>query len=252
MKLVESTWEDVSKLDKNTPVVIPIAAIEQHGRHLPVSVDSMLCGEVIRRVSDTLHGKVLFAPLTWFGNSHHHMDFAGTLSANPRLYLDMLNNLADNFIDHGFKRIVFINGHGGNIYPGKQATFELRQKYRHRSDLLLLFSTYWDLSPAPQVELKDFVQKKMGHACEWETSMMMKLAPNLVKGNVLDLKKVEFGFAFEPAYRGWITKDRTEPGHIGDPKHATAEKGEVLFSTFAKDAVAFLEKVIAWDGKSWF
>jgi creatinine amidohydrolase len=82
--------------------------------------------------------------------------------------------------------------------------------------------------------------------------MMMKLAPNLVKGNVLDLKKVEFGFAFEPAYRGWITKDRTEPGHIGDPKHATAEKGEILFSTFAKDAVTFLEKVIAWDGKSWF
>jgi creatinine amidohydrolase len=166
MNLAELTWEEVSNLNKNMPVVIPVAAIEQHGRHLPVFVDSILCGEVIRRVSETLKGKALFAPLTWFGNSHHHMDFPGTLSANPRLYLDLLNNLADNFLDHGFKRIVFINGHGGNIYPGKQAIFELRQKYRHRNDLLLLFGTYWDLNPEPRPALKDFVQHKMGHACE--------------------------------------------------------------------------------------
>ena len=252
MNLAELTWEEVSNLNKNIPVVIPVAAIEQHGRHLPVFVDSILCGEVIRRVSETLKGKALFAPLTWFGNSHHHMDFPGTLSANPRLYLDLLNNLADNFLDHGFKRIVFINGHGGNIYPRKQAIFELRQKYRHRNDLLLLFGTYWDLNPEPRPALKDFVQHKMGHACEWETSMILKVAPHLVKGKVAELKKVEFGFNFEPAYRGWITKDRTEPGHIGDPRHATAEKGEILFKTFADDAVQFLEKVIAWDGKSWF
>ncbi|MSR31793.1 MAG: creatininase family protein [Gemmataceae bacterium] len=252
MNLAEMSWEEVGGLSRDTPVVIPVAALEQHGRHLPVFVDSMLLGEVIRRVSEAMQGKVLFAPLTWLGNSHHHMDFPGTLSAEPRLYLDLLENLANNFIDHGFKRIVFINGHGGNIYPGKQAVFELRQKYRDRNDLLLLFSTYWDLAAGNPVEGKNFVQAKMGHACEWETSMILKLAPHLVKKPVASLKKVEFGFAFEPAYRGWITKDRTEPGHIGDPCHATAEKGELLFSTFSKNAVGFLEKVIAWDGSSWF
>jgi len=56
---------------------------------------------------------------------------------------------------------------------------------------------------------------------------------------------------FEPATRGWITQERTEPGHIGDPGAATAEKGETLFRVFSDDVVAFLERVIAWDGKGW-
>ena len=90
----------------------------------------------------------------------------------------------------------------------------------------------------------------MGHACEWETSMMLRLAPHLV-GDLKHVAPVAFGNAFEPATRGWITKERTEPGHIGDPGAATAEKGETLFRVFSDDVVVFLERVIAWDGKGW-
>ena len=61
----------------------------------------------------------------------------------------------------------------------------------------------------------------------------------------------EFGVPFEPASRGWITKDRSAAGHIGDPRHATAEKGETIFSTFANDVVQMPERVLKWDGKSW-
>ena len=82
----------------------------------------------------------------WLGNSHHHMDFPGTVSAEPRVWLDLLCGLVDNFITHGFRRIVVLNGHGGNDVPGRQATFELRQKHRERADLLLLFATYWNLA----------------------------------------------------------------------------------------------------------
>jgi creatinine amidohydrolase len=90
----------------------------------------------------------------------------------------------------------------------------------------------------------------MGHACEWETSMMLRLRPDLV-GDLSNVQAVEWGNAFEPASRGWITKDRTEPGHIGDPRTASAEKGEILFRTFTADVVSLLERVIKWDGKSW-
>ena len=55
----------------------------------------------------------------------------------------------------------------------------------------------------------------------------------------------------EAPSRGWITKERTGPGHIGDPRHATAEKGETLFQVFSADVIALLERVIQWDGKSW-
>jgi creatinine amidohydrolase len=250
VELLEMTWPQVAALDKNVPVVLPIAALEQHGRHMPLFTDSLLLGEVVRRAKEALQDRVVFAPLLWLGNSHHHIDFPGTLSAAPRTYLDVLIDLAENCITHGFRRIVLLNGHGGNTVPSQQAMFELRQKYRPRADLLLLSATYWSLGSQPNQVVPGIAQGQMGHACEWETSMMLRLAPQLVR-NHEQAPPVAFGRMFAPASRAWITKDRTEPGHIGDPRHATAEKGEALFRLFAADVVRFLERVVAWDGKEW-
>ena len=246
MYLADLSWPAVAALDKQTPVVIPVAAVEQHGHHLPVYTDSLLLGEVVRRVEIALGTRVLFAPLQWLGNSHHHLDFPGTLSANPRLYLDLLRELAENFLTHGFKRIVFLNGHGGNITPGKQAVFELRQHHRQRHDLLLLFATYWEFSHP-----ENLVQPAMGHACEWETSMIQHLAPHLVVGDPAKLETVPFGMGFEPATRGWTTQDRTVPGYIGSPQHASPRKGERLFHAFAAGVEKFLSGVEQWDGQRW-
>ncbi len=250
MHLFEMTWPQVEALPKSTPVVIPVAALEQHGRHMPLFTDSLLLGEVVRRVSETMKDRVLFVPLTWIGNSHHHIDFPGTISASPRLYLDLLADLMENMIFHGFQRIILLNGHGGNIVPAQQATFEIRQKHRTRKDLLLLSTTYWTLGGQPKTVDPSIKQDKMGHACEFETSMILKIAPHLV-GDLKKVEEVPFGNSFEPAHRAWITKDRTAPGHIGDPRHATAEKGETIFKVFSADVVTLLERVIAWDGKSW-
>jgi creatinine amidohydrolase len=250
MQLTDLNWPAVLALSKDTPVVFPIAALEQHGRHMPLFTDSMLLGEIIRRVAERLHDTVLFAPLQWLGNSEHHLDFAGTLSATPRAYLDLLGGLMENFIQHGFRRLIFINGHGGNDTPGKQVIFEVRQRHRNRADLLLLLATYWNLGSNPRQVDPTLQQEQMAHACEWETSMMLRIAPHLV-GDLKGITPVEPGNAFEPASRGWITKDRTKPGHIGSPHLATAEKGESLFQVFTNDVAALLERVIRWDGQSW-
>lgn len=250
MNLTDLKWTDVDALRRDVPVVIPIAALEQHGRHMPVFTDSMLLGEVLRRASEPLKDRVLFAPMMWLGNSEHHLDFPGTMTASPRVYLDLLRDMAENFLFHGFQRIVFVNGHGGNIVPSQQVTYELRQKHRSRSDLLLLATTYWTLGGKPWEAGVPMVQRRMGHACEFETSMMLRLNPHLV-GDLAKVQEVDWGNAFEPANRGWTMKDRSEPGHIGDPRTASAEKGEILFRTFAADVVALLERVIAWDGQSW-
>jgi creatinine amidohydrolase len=244
MQLADWKWPDVAALSRQMPVVIPIAALEQHGHHLPLFTDSLLLGEIVRRAAQQLEGRVLFTPLLWLGNSAHHLDFPGTMTASPQVYLDLLKDLVENFLFHGWQRIVLLNGHGGNIVPAQQALFELRQKYRHRHDLLLLSTTYWTLGTRPQTLDPRFVQSRMGHACEWETSMMLRLAPHLV-GDYTAVRAIAQQDDYEPAHRAWITKDRSEPGHIGDPRHASAEKGEQLFEWFTRDVVALLEQILA-------
>ena len=250
MQLAELTWPAVQALHKDTPVVFPIAALEQHGHHLPLFTDSMLLGEIVRRASEGVGDRVLFAPLTWLGNSDHHLDFPGTLSAPPRAYLDVLGGLLENFIQHGFRRLVFVNGHGGNDVPGRQVIFEVRQRHRQRDDLLLLFATYWNLADRSQLAGLGLHQHEMGHACEWETSMILRLAPHLVR-DFKRVEPVEPGTGFAPATRGWITKERTEAGHLGYPHDASAEKGEALFREFSDGLTGLLKRVIAWDGKGW-
>ncbi len=249
MRLAELNWPAVAALSKDTPVVAPIAALEQHGGHLPLFTDSMLLAEVVRRAEPALGDRVLWAPLFWLGNSHHHLDFAGTLSAAPRTYLDLLGDLIDNLVKHGFRRIVLLNGHGGNITPARQAVFEARQRYREPNGPLFLEATYWQLASGPRVLPPSFTQDQMGHACEWETSMILRLEPRLV-GPIEGLEPVPLAAGFEPGARGWLTQDRSTTGHIGDPRSATAAKGQILLEMFATEAAAYLERVISWDGCS--
>lgn len=84
---------------------------------------------------------------------------------------------------------------------------------------------------------------------------MLAIRPDLVKEH-RTLSPMDVGFGFEPAYRGWITQERTKagaeaPGHLGDPRHADAGKGEFLFETFADGVAKFLDRVASWDGESW-
>lgn len=249
MHLAQLTWPVIDALDRDTPVVIPVAALEQHGHHLPVFTDSLLLGEIVRRAHERLNQRLLLVPLMWLGNSHHHLDFPGTLSAEPRVYLDLLNGLIDNFIVHGFRRIVVVNGHGGNDVPGRQSVFELRQRYRKRRDLLLLFATYWQLAE-PAARIPDLVQSTMGHACEWETSMVLAIAPDTVREH-LSINATDATESFAPAARAWTMPDRSPAGHIGNPGAASAAKGEQLLELFSAGLVDFFERVLHWDGASW-
>jgi len=249
MQLAELTWPDVDALDRDMPVVIPVAALEQHGHHMPLFTDSLLLGEIVRRAHESLQDDVLLVPLMWLGNSHHHMDFPGTVSGEPRVWLDLLCGLVDNFVTHGFRRIVVVNGHGGNDVPGRQALFEMRQKYRERDDLLFLLGTYWNLADAPS-KIDGLTQDQMMHAGEWETSMILHLHPHLVK-NHESADPVDSGNPFLPAHRAWIIPDRTRTGHIGYPAEATSEKGEQLLTVFSAGLTDLLRRVIRWDGTSW-
>lgn len=240
MQLLELNWPQVKALAPRTPVIVPIAALEQHGPHMPVFTDSLLLGEVARRVEEPLRDRILVTPLLWLGNSEHHLDFAGTLTAAPRTYITLLKEITGNLITHGFGRILLLNGHGGNIVPAQQALFELRQEHRRRNDLQLLSATYWEAGPPPKAP--SLVQNRMGHACEWETSMILHLHPHLV-GDLSGLEPISQDMPYAPAHQAWITTDRSGAGYIGDPAAATAEKGALLLDHFTANVVALLRRV---------
>ena len=118
---------------------------------MPLFTDSLLLGEVMRRVTERLKDRVLFTPLMWLGNSEHHLDFPGTMTAAPRVYLDLLKDMVENFLFHGFRRIVMVNGHGGNIVPGSAGHVRgAAEISRSGCDLMLLSTTYWTLGAKPQ------------------------------------------------------------------------------------------------------
>ena len=246
MYLTNMTSPAIAALDHNTPVVLPLAAVEQHGLHLPLATDSLLLAEVVRRAELQAPDAALFAPLQWLGNSEHHADFPGSMFPSARLYIDLLQDMVDCFLRHGFRRFLFLNGHGGNVIPAKQAVFELRQKHRDRSDLLLLFTSYWNLGKPQDPSLH---QPEIGHAGEWETSMIQRLAPHLVAQDPSTLETVPFELGFEPAYRGWTTRERSATGHIGSPELANPEKGEHLFSVFSDGVAQFLGRMRGWSGE---
>lgn len=245
MHLTHLTWPQVGSLVPRTPVVVPIAALEQHGPHMPVFTDSLLLEEIVRRVEAEISDQVLFAPVMWLGNSEHHLDFPGTLTASPRTYLNLLVELADNLLTHGFRTILLLNGHGGNIVPAQQALFELRQRHRNRGDLQLLSATYWQLGEPPNAEDSSLSQSQMGHAGEWETSMMLALRPDLV-GDHQSLPPVSRAQPFEPAHQAWITRERSSEGYLGDPASASTAKGERLFGRFSSDVVRLLDRVVSF------
>ena len=197
-----------------------------------VFTDSMLLGEVVRRAAEPLGDRVVWTPLLWLGNSHHHLDFAGTLSAAPRTYLDVLGDLIDNLVTHGFRRIVLLNGHGGNIVPAPAGHFRgppALPPSRRPAAFWRRPTGFWAASPSWSIPRS--CRQQMGHACEWETSMILHLAPHLV-GDLSAIEPVSPAMPFEPATQGWITKERSEPGHIGDPRLRNGREGRNTLSHF--------------------
>jgi creatinine amidohydrolase len=251
--MAELSWPEFQRrVAAGAPVFLPLGSTEQHGPHLPLDTDSTVASLVCEALAARLAADgvdAVVAPAIAYGASGEHEDFPGTISIGTQALTFLLLEFGRSASSWA-ERIVFVNGHGGNIVPSQQATFELRQKYRTRNDLLLIATTYWTLGGKPWEAGLPMVQRRMGHACEYETSMMLRLNPHLV-GDHAKVPDVDWGNPFDPASRAWTMKDRSEPGHVGFPKTASAEKGEILFRTFAADVVAMLERVIAWDGKSW-
>lgn len=223
MKFAELTFPLLRQVPRDRCVVLaPIAAVEQHSHHLPTVTDTVLVTGVADGVEAALPDSVLQLPTLWMGASHHHLRFGATLSANVDLHVSMLCDLVEPLLADGHQRVLILNGHGGNIDTMQMALRRLQPRFRER---VLAAASYWDLAARELAALAEGARKSMGHACEFETSMMLALRPDLVRtAEIRDDPLAEVA-----ALRGLFLADdmmqKTDHGAVGYPSLASAEKG---------------------------
>jgi creatinine amidohydrolase len=248
---VEMTWEDFSGADKARWIaVLPVAAVEQHGPHLPLGTDAFIAAAYLERARKLLPSElpVTFLPLQWIGTSDEHRAFPGTLTLGARTVTHMLTEIGASVHRAGLRKLVIANSHGGNMAAIGLAARELRLR-------LGLFTVGCSWSRFGYPEGLFGAQERLHgiHAGDIETSIMLAHRPETVRTDqaghfhsaALAMEQ-EFKWlrAERPSGFGWAIQDLHPSGAVGDASAASAQKGE---ATIAYGAQAFVELLCEVD-----
>ena len=234
--------------------VLPVGAIEQHGPHLPVSVDTAildgLVAETIERLVATKLN-VLVLPTMPIGKSDEHLRYPGTLTLSAETLVRVWTEIGASVARAGVRKIMILNSHGGQMGPMEIATRELRVAHG-----LLAVGCNWFQMGLPDGLFSADEQRIGIHAGDMETSMMLALHPNLVSmseaqhfGSTLEENRKQFRLlGHVPGARiGWMMHDLNPYGAAGDATKATAEKGHKVIGFVADRIVDLLHDMHAFD-----
>ena len=226
-------------------VIIPVASLEQHGPHMATGVDIVLGTAVAEETARRLGGPVVVTPCVWTGLAEHHMEFGGTVTLDFASFSGVLRGVVKSAARHGFRRVMLLNGHGGNA----EAVMVAASEFTIEFGIKVAAGTYWHMVPeviAPILE----VQSGLMHACEAETSMMLALSPGSVRLDRLAEAHGPMstrvagqppGLALRRSFRAI-----SETGVIGDARPATAEKGEALLAAIGAKLAELLLNEQLW------
>ena len=247
--LEELSWFDVKEyLKSDNLIIIPIGSIEQHGPHLPLATDSI--NVLYLATQAAASSGVLVAPTIKTGVSFNHYDFPGTLSVQPETLTNLIIDVVKSLIHHGFKKIVLLNGHGGNNSAIETAAIKLKIDFT-REIIGVLHS--WLLCRESADVLESPIRY---HAGEGETSRMLVSARDLVR---MDRAKLEiprsksglFNFDITEVFNQTVfyglprTQTVTQSGIFGDASIASAEKGQALFEEMVKNFIKEISRLKA-------
>jgi len=240
-KLDELTWEEAGEvLRKADFVILPAASLEQHGKHLPLSVDSIradyLVDEVLK-MSDKYGLKLVKLPVLTYGCSEHHMNFPGTITIKPENYISLVYDIGVSLHRHGVKRFVIMNFHGGNLAPLNIAIQRIRKDTGMKTYLLHWTSFARDIINA-------WTEPGWGHACEHETSIVLLYRPELVRRE----KIVKPIIKPRPPISSFRYFDEiTDTGGIGDPTRSSAEFAKKLVEQVTDRILKALKETLEVD-----
>lgn len=255
MQYGELSWPE-GQTHIHKVVVLPLGSLEQHGHHLPMLTDTLICSEIARRAENELGDSALFLPPLWVGASHHHLGFPGTISVENEHYLNLLCDILESLIGAGFHRLFLLNAHGGNITPGRMAIYRVQMRHNEKQDLWIALGTWWILAANAIASLPHLQQLNVSHACEQETSMILALRPELVRKDLATGANISFESAFYcPDFSRPSSVDvprafhqLSSTGAFGHPELATPEKGEALLQAASEQVIAFIREFAKWPG----
>src|SRR5579862_5462486 len=248
------TWKQVDALPReSTLLVLPTAAIEQHGRHLPLATDTLINNLLLGKALALLPAELpIYAlPPVCYGKSNEHIGFPGTLSVRAETFMAVVRDLGASIASAGFSRLVLYNTHGGNTSLVDVMARDLRAEFKLRTFALHGSAGAAFDGLAPQERAWGF------HAGEVETSFLLASVPERVDTSAYTVNYIAHVDKPEtlmpenaPATFAWLTRDIAASGVLGDPRAASAEKGARWLEQASRKLAAALEAMLRFPDAS--
>jgi len=252
----DMTWQDFAGSDAGRWIaVLPVAATEQHGPHLPTGVDAVIGRAYVARVKALLpaDAPVTFLPLQDVGVSAEHTAYPGTLTVSAETAIRAWTEIGDSVARAGVRKLVIVTSHGGNVPTIGIVARDLRVKHG-----MLVVTCAWQNFGYPDGLFADAEVRHGIHGGAVETSLMLAAARDLVRsGEAANAVPATVGMeraytwlrASRPAGLAWMTQDINPTGAVGDATAASAERGEAAFAHGARAFVELLDDVARFDLK---
>jgi len=252
----DMTWEEIARAGEGARrwiAVLPLAAVEQHGPHLPLGVDSFIAEAYLSRVFEILPADLAatFLPLQRIGVSVEHVEYAGTLSLSAVTAVAAWTEIGESLARAGLRKLVFVTSHGGNVAAMELVARDLRARFG-----ILAVTVGWHRFGYPQETFSSEEKRHGIHGGDIETSLMLAARPDTVSMNKaaraapasLDMAR-EFKWlsASRPAEFAWMSQDLHATGALGDATLATAAKGEAALLHGARACVELLQEIDSFD-----
>lgn len=250
----ELTWTDFTAGDTADWIaVLPVAAVEQHGPHLPVGVDAMIGQGYLDAVMELLPDDVpaVFLPLQSIGKSNEHIGFPGTLTLSAETVIRAWTEIGESVHRAGVRKFVLVNSHGGNVPMIDIVARDLRARLG-----MLAVTISWHRFGYPEGLFTDRERAHGIHAGGIETALMLAFRPDVVReekiadfpATTLSMEQ-EFAYlrAGTPAGFGWMAQDLCPEGAIGDAREASLEKGAACARFGARAFIELLADVHRFD-----
>ena len=253
---MEMTWRDIAEAGAATArwiAVLPLAAVEQHGPHLPLGVDTYIADAYLARVVKILPDDlpVTFLPVQRVGVSAEHLSYPGTLTLSATTAVAAWTELGESLARAGVRKLVLITSHGGNVAVMETVARDLRTRLN-----ILAVTVGWHRFGYPEGVFSGEEKKHGIHGGDIETSLMlaaepetvrMDKAPNATPETIAMAREFKWLGAYRPAGFAWMTQDLNATGAVGDATLAAAAKGEAALEQGAKAFVELLREIDRFD-----